>query len=363
MRFIGNKTKLVDYIQQALERTEFIKQRGATKGTNFYDFFAGTGSVGRHFKKKGYRVEASDILYFSFVLQKAFVEHTGEPKFEKLLAELGDKAQPNTLLATPYEIVVNYLGDLEGTKGFVYHNYTEEGTRESKSDHIRMFFIGSNGQKIDHVRQTIEEWKNKGLVDDQEYFVLLATLVESVPFFANISGVYAAFLKQYDPRSIKPFHLKTMHFSEVGVDGKAYFGNSMERLSEIDTDILYLDPPYNARQYAPNYHLLETIAHYDNPHIKGVAGIRDYTAQRSEFCNAKTAIIALDRVAREAKYKVLALSYNSEGIMATEDIMKTLSKYGKTTLHELDYRRYKSNSNGDSKHKTHIQEQLFVLER
>lgn len=363
MRFIGNKTKLVDYIKQALDRADFIKDHSKTVPIRFYDFFAGTGSVGKKFKADGFFVESSDIMYFSYVLQKAYIEHTGEPKFEKLMSSLGDKAAPTSLLSTPYEKVVGFLNDLDGVKGFIYFNYTEEGTKESNSEQIRKFFIGDNGQKIDQIRQTIETWKKQDLINDHEYFVLVATLIESVPFFANISGVYAAFLKQYDPRSIKPLKLKTMHFSEKGIDGKSYCGDSMQRLSDIDTDILYLDPPYNARQYAPNYHLLETIAHYDNPTIKGVAGIRDYIAQKSEFCNSKTAIIALDQIAKNAKYRILALSYNSEGIMDTDEIIETLEKYGKVTLNELDYRRFKSNSNGDAKHKTHIQEQLFVLER
>jgi adenine-specific DNA-methyltransferase len=362
MRFIGNKTKLVDYIYNALSQSDFLKATPSSQ-VKFYDFFAGTGSVARYFKAKDFFVEASDILYFSYVLQKAFIEHTGEPNFSKLLKKIGNSKSKLTLFASPYEEVLDYLNSLEGIKGFVYSNYTEEGTKESKSQNIRMFFIGDNGKKIDHIRQTIEEWKDNELINEHEYFVLLATIVESVPFFANISGVYAAFLKSYDPRSIKQFYLKPMHFNGKGTNGIAYFGDSMQRLTDINTDILYLDPPYNARQYAPNYHLLETIAHYDNPIIKGVAGIRDYTNQKSEFCNAKTAILALDQVAKTAKYKVLALSYNSEGIMDTVDVMATLEKYGKTTLHELDYRRFKSNSNGDSKHKTHIQEQLFVLER
>lgn len=361
MRFIGNKTKLVDYIYGALAKTELLKSE--EPGLKFYDFFAGTGSVGRYFKSRGYSVEASDILYFSYVLQKAYIEHTGEPDFQKLIKHLKLSDAAGKLFSTPYEQVLGYLDSLAGEKGFVYYNYTEEGCVESNGEQIRKFYIGDNGKKIDHIRRTIEDWKNSGLVNDHEYFALLATLVESVPFFANISGVYAAFLKSYDPRSVKPFHLKPMDFNTKGTDGAAYFGDSMLKLTDINTDVLYLDPPYNARQYAPNYHLLETIAHYDNPIIKGVAGIRDYTNQKSEFCNAKTAILALDQIAKTANYKVLALSYNSEGIMKTDDIVKTLQQYGKVTVEELDYRRFKSNSNGDSKHKTHIQEQLFILER
>ena len=135
----------------------------------------------------------------------------------------------------------------------------------------------------------------------------------------------------------------------------------MNLINGLNVDILYIDPPYNNRQYAPNYHLLETIAKYDAPKIKGTTGLREYANQKSDFCNKDTAIIALDKIAKTAKYKYLILSYNSEGIMPEKDIMFVLKKYGEVTLQNIDYPRFKSNSNGDSKHKKTIQEQLYIL--
>ena len=78
----------------------------------------------------------------------------------------------------------------------------------------------------------------------------------------------------------------------------AYNVNSAELL-DIKADIYYLDPPYNQRQYAPNYHILETIAKYDNPKIKGVTGLRPYDKQKSKFCNPKTALEELYNIARK----------------------------------------------------------------
>jgi adenine-specific DNA-methyltransferase len=134
-------------------------------------------------------------------------------------------------------------------------------------------------------------------------------------------------------------------------------------LEKIKADIFYLDPPYNERQYAPNYHILETVAKYDSPKIKGVTGMRQYDEQKSKFCNAETALQELERVTKFGKYKFLILSYNSEGIMPQAKIMAILNKYGKTKFVEFEYLRFKSNSNGDSKHKKFIKEQLFILEK
>lgn len=354
MRFIGNKTRLLSYIY------EILKKDDSLPGDKFFDFFSGTASVGRYFKEKGFIVESSDILYFSYVLQRAYIGNTGEPQFETLLAGL-PKIQGLKLFGTKYDLVLEYLNSLDGQAGFIYKNYTEEGTEDS--DQRRKFFKGDNGKQIDAIRSTIEKWYLSKLITETEYFILLASVIESVPFYANISGVYAAFLKNYDPRAIKDLRIRPINLSGTGPVGIAYNRDSTTMASEIDTDILYIDPPYNARQYAPNYHLLETIARYDNPAIKGVAGIRSYLNQKSVFCNRFTAVSALDEIAKQAKYKVLALSYNSEGIMPGEEIVKTLAQYGRVKLYEVDYRRFKSNSNGDSKHKTHIQEQLYVLKR
>jgi adenine-specific DNA-methyltransferase len=82
---------------------------------------------------------------------------------------------------------------------------------------------------------------------------------------------------------------------------EVYNTDSMQLIDNIDTDILYLDPPYNKRQYAPNYHILETIAKYDNPVIKGITGMRDYSEQKSLFCNKDTALQSLDKIANTVK--------------------------------------------------------------
>jgi adenine-specific DNA-methyltransferase len=350
MRFIGNKEKLLERIYRAVLST------GVTGGV-FCDFFSGTSNVGRFFKEKGYEVISSDLLYSSYVLQKAYIENDGEPKFSKLLKSIDMPSY--SLLPSNFDRVRTYLNHLSGTEGFIYQNYTAEGTANQK--HQRRYFTGDNGKRIDAIRTKIEEWKNKNLIKENEYFVLLAALIESIPYYANISGVYAAFLKSYDPRALKRFEIKPISFYSGNKKHTVYNKNSMDLIDELDVDVLYLDPPYNERQYAPNYHLMETIARYDSPTIRGVTGMRDYENQKSEFCNKDTALEALDKVASKAKYKHLILSYNSEGIMPEEDIIKTLRKYGEISLQNIDYPRFKSNSNGDSKDKKTIQEQLYVL--
>lgn len=352
MRFIGNKENL-------LETIHFIFKQKGISGKSFFDFFSGTTSVAKFFKKLNYQVFSSDLLYCSYCLQQAYIKNNETPLFTAIIKKLNIKK--NSLISTPLSDVVNYLNSLSSKNGFIYKNYSVGGTIELSQP--RSYFSDDNAKKIDSIRQTIENWYIKELITQSEYYILLACLIESVPFYANISGVYAAFQKKWDPRALKPFELRAIETINNSKDNFVYNINSLELVRDINIDILYLDPPYNARQYAPNYHLLETIAKYDNPKIKGITGMREYSEQKSSFCNKTTAIKDLDYIAKNAKYKFLVLSYNSEGIMQKETILKTLNQYGKAEVVEFDYLRFKSNNNGKSKTKKHIQEQLYILKK
>lgn len=352
MRYIGNKERLVDNIYSLMVKHNI-------SGKSFFDFFAGTANVGKYFKCKNYQVYSSDLLYLSYVLQKAYIENNNEPDFRELIKIL--KIREVQLFTCNLNHVILYLNSLEGKSGFIYDNYTPEGTKNLEKP--RMFFTGENGQKIDAIRIQIEEWKNNNLISEIEYYILLACLIESVGFFANITGVYSAFHKSWDSRALKPFKLKPIQFYDNGLDNKVYNCDSMELINYIKTDVIYIDPPYNARQYAPNYHLLETIARYDNPQINGISGMRNYETLKSDFCNKSKALENLDNIARICDYKYLILSYNSEGIMKKDDIINILSKYGKVVLETMEYARFKSNSNGLSKIKKNIDEYLFILRK
>ncbi|MBX7156441.1 MAG: DNA adenine methylase [Bacteriodetes bacterium] len=352
MRYIGNKENLLDKIYQVMQSKKI-------QGNSFFDFFAGTTSVGRFFKKLNYQIYSSDLMYFSYVLQKAYLTNNQELNFENLLSDIN--YQSTTLFASPLNIVVEYLNQIEPVEGFIFQNYTPCGTSELEIP--RMYYSDENGKIIDAIRQKIESWKTENLINENEYFILLACLIETVPFYANISGVYAAFQKKWDPRAVKKMILRPVEFVVNNKDNFVYNENSTELLNQVEADIFYLDPPYNQRQYAPNYHLLETIAKYDNPIIKGVGGLRNYQNQKSKFCNAKTAIQELNKIAKEGKFKTLILSYNSEGIMEQESIISTLEQYGKVELVEFEYLRFKSNSNGESSTKKFIHEQLYILQK
>lgn len=354
MRYIGNKENIIEKIHQILKNNDVI-------GKSFFDFFSGTTNVARFYKDLGYVIYSSDIMYVSYCLQKAYIENNEEPTFKKLQSFLYNIKTNNNLFSTPLDDVISYLNEIDDVIGFIYSNYTPDGTQHLQQP--RMYFSSENGKRIDAIRLKIEEWKTKELITENEYYILLSCLIESVSLYSNVAGVYAAFHKKWDPRAIKRFYLRPIKLHLNKQSNIVYNTDSMELLKKIDVDILYLDPPYNSRQYLPNYHVLETIAKYDNPIIKGITGMREYCCEKSSFCNSKTALRDLEIIAQEAQYKYLVLSYNSEGIMPQESIISVLSKYGKVKLEQFQYARYKSNNNGLSNSKRCVFEQLYILFR
>jgi len=354
MRFIGCKENLLDYIEF------FVKERDI-KGKVFCDLFAGTASVGKHFKKLGYKIISTDTLFFSYVLQRVYIKQNRYPKFNILIRDLGIEPLKATLFQAEdlnAKSVINYLNNIESLEGYIYKNYSPEGTKNQ--EHIRKYFTGENAKRIDAIREKIEEWKRKELINEDQYFYLLCSLIEAVPFVSNISGTYGAFLKYWDKRAFKKLTLEAPIIIESKVSHKVFNEDGVGLLDKIgQIDILYLDPPYNKRQYAPNYHILETIAKWDNPRIKGVTGLREYSAQKSDFCNVATALKAMEEISKKKNFKHLVLSYNNEGIMPEKEFLALLCRYGKIEIIEQNYQRFKSNRNGKLKSK--VKEKLYYM--
>ncbi|MDK4545215.1 DNA adenine methylase [Kingella kingae] len=353
MRYIGNKENLVSTIHQ-------IMQERQISGQSFFDVFSGTTSVAKYFKRLNYQIYSCDLMYYSYVLQQASLANNLEPTFSQLLPHID--SQVHDLFASPLQNVLDYLNRLPEKKGFIYQHYTPDGS--SHLPQPRMYYTGENGAFIDKVRQQIDIWREQNWLSESEFFILCAALIETVPFYANISGVYAAFHKTWDKRALKPMYLREPEIIVNQYDNVCFYGDSKDILANVQADIFYLDPPYNQRQYAPNYHLLETIAQYDNPEIKGVSGMRDYSQQKSRFCNVQTALDDLEYFAKNGKYRYLLLSYNSEGIMSQDAILEVLKPHGAMVeMVGFDYLRFKSNNNGDSRHKKYVQEQLYIVSK
>ena len=321
MRFIGNKTNLLEKIK------EVVDENCLGENKVFCDIFAGTGSVSRYFKQY-YRIISNDLLYFSHILTAATIENNEIPRFEKLQAQ--GIADPFAYLET---------ADCSSFSSFIVEEYSPVGKAG------RQYLTEENARRIDFIRTTIEEWKRNGLIDSYEYKYLLAALIEGIPFVSNITGTYGAYLKSWDKRAYKRFELIKLSVYNNHERNICYNEDANELIKKISGDILYIDPPYNERQYLPNYHLLETVAKYDNPTLKGVTGVRPYNNEKSNYCIKKAVKTSFSELIANADFKHIVISYSDDGLLSEQEIMDILQNNcipNTVKLYKIPYSRYKS---------------------
>ena len=333
MNYIGSKHKLSGFILE----TVLSVAGDDLKDKIFCDIFAGTGIVGRNFKTKVKQVIANDIEYYSYVLNKNYIENCSEIKNkEQYIQEL------NSLIL------------LEN--GFIYRNYCMGGSGE------RQYFSDENGKKIDTIRQKIETWKTSGEIDENMYYFFLASLLESADKVANTASVYGAYLKNIKKTAQKGLILQPAIYEFNENKHVVFNTDSNSLISQIEGDILYLDPPYNARQYGANYHLLNTIAKYDKFIPKGKTGLREY--ERSNYCSSAKVAAEFENLIKNAQFQYVFLSYNNEGLMSVENVRHIMQKYGKYDLAEIDYQRFKADKTENRNHKAdQTKEYLHILKK
>jgi adenine-specific DNA-methyltransferase len=331
MNYIGSKNKLAGFIRSNVDEVV----GGNLSQMIFCDLFAGTGIVGRSFKTSVRTVIANDVEFYSYALLRNYIGNNKELQFKERLEE---------------------LDQLSGKKGFIYEHYSEGGKED------RLYFSAANGMKIDAARIKLEEWRENSVIDENLYYFFLASLIESADKVANTASVYGAFLKKLKPSAKKEIEILPAHFEISGNEHHVYREDANNLIERIEGDILYLDPPYNARQYGANYHLLNTIAKYDTFVPKGKTGLRDY--YKSSYCRTGEVRESFENLIKAANFGYIFLSYNNEGLMPAEEIKKIMQRYGKYDLVTKDYQRFKADKTENRNHTaTATTEYLHILEK
>jgi adenine-specific DNA-methyltransferase len=321
-RFLGNKTKLLGFIGDIVAD----KCRGYY---TFCDIFAGTGVVGHYFNRPDTKIISNDILDSSFV---------------SLQCWFGTKNYNQEKIAN----IINHLNSLEPKKeNYVSRNFG--GT----------YFTKENALKIGGIREEIEKLDRKGKINEEEKNILLTSLIYAVDKVANTVGHYEAYRKNLDM-------LQSIWMLVPDIDVKNNINNEIYKkdanqlIREIRCDVLYVDPPYNSRQYGDSYHLLENITTWKKPKVEGVAKKmvnRDHL--KSRYC-LKDADKALEDLINNAKTNHILISYNNTGKKKNERsnakisdqrISEILRNKGEVETFEREYKGFttgKSDTEGHS---------------
>lgn len=129
---------------------------------------------------------------------------------------------------------------------------------------------------------------------------------------------------------------------------QCYNVDANELVKSLSVDLVYIDPPYNSRQYCDAYHLLENVARWEKPKVFGVARKMDRTKLKSKYCT-RSATEAFEKLIRDITAKYILLSYNnmaekgndrSNAKISDDDIMRILKNKGTVKVFSESYKPF-----------------------
>lgn len=353
-RFLGNKSSLLPPIVDSVLDV-------ASTGSHVVDPFCGTGSVSVALSEAGFHVTASDLLLSCVLHARAQLLPSSSPPFKGLADQVrkGDLPQTNLFARDVlYHRVLSLLNSLPGEEGFFYREYCRDGCPANGAE-PRNYFSPENAKRIDTMRSRVKDWKKEDLITTVEHSVLLHDLMLATNAVANTTGTYGYFLSRLSESARRPIKLQPTQFSVENENNRICQGRAREVLSSVSPDVTYLDPPYNKRQYAAYYHILETIAHEDEPEVIGKSGLRPWQEKSSDFCYKTRAPDALRRVLKSTQANYAFVSYSEDGHIRHEQMKEILSEFGKAEHLELAHTRYSSHESTDS---SSLTERLYRVE-
>ena len=343
LNYIGSKFQLLEWITTNMkEKTgwaSFANKRIA-------DLFAGTGVVSYNFRKNKALVISNDAELYSSIITHAFTCSTYTEPCKKIISELCKDIEDNKH---------------SNTVGFITTHYSPHNLNERK------FFTVENAKRIDYIRDKLELLKNN--ISNNDYKFILASILLSADAVSNVPAVYGCYLKNFKAKAIKNLVLTPIHTNtNIAIEGSIAYNSDVLNINFIksfESDLVYLDPPYNSRQYSKNYFPLNIIAKtptnlLSEAPLKGKTGI-PVDCFMSSFCKKGDIVEnAFDLLFRELKTKWIFLSYNSESIITKEKIIEIMQPYGDVSVIEREYKRFKSfEYNKD----INIKEYLFCLKK
>lgn len=323
-RYLGNKYKLLPFITKTIESECYDIKSVA-------DIFAGTGAVSSAFTDK--IIITNDLMYSNYICNFAWFG--------------SETYRPQTII----DYVVYYNSVDNTTDNYMTENFADT------------YFSYKDCAKIGFIREDIEQNYKKKNINNRERALLITSLLYAMDKIAKTCGHYDAYRKgaEFD----KSLEL-LVPLAEINnnSENRCYNVDANDLVKSIKADLVYIDPPYNSRQYCDAYHLLENVARWEKPKVFGVARKMDRTNMKSKYCT-RSATKAFENLIDNINAKYILLSYNnmaekgndrSNAKISDDDIMRILKKKGTVKVFS---ERYKPFTTGKSEIKEN-EERLFL---
>jgi adenine-specific DNA-methyltransferase len=353
-RYIGSKDKLSDIIISEIKSIN----RGAE---HIIDLMAGTGLFSLALRENGFQVSAVDVMTYSYHHLNVHLFLDKAPEFKEI--EKVEEIEKFKVNGSNYETILNYLNYLKPIEGYFHKEFSPKGI-PSNTNKPRKYFTAQNASKIDAIRKEIKRLRKNNFISEIEHSLLLHDLIMAVNDIANIAGTYGHYLSKFVKRAESPILLHTSKFSDEGkIKGhKVVKGYAEDVAKKLVGDVCYIDPPYIKRQYAANYHILETLAREDEPEAVGDSGLRPWRDQYSNFCSKVKIRSSFDKILTEINCNDFLISYSEDGLIPIDDLISFLSNYGIVVKKDIKYKRFKSRTDVIKKEAT-LNEFLIHLHR
>lgn len=269
-RYLGNKYKLLPFIEKVVgEECSGIE--------TFADIFAGTGAVSSAFSDK--RIITNDLMYSNYICNFAWF---GSQEYDQ-------------------RVIVDYIVGYNSIDGH-QDNYMTENFANT-------YFSYADCSKIGYIREDIEQNYRSRNINDRERAILITSLLYAMDKIAKTCGHYDAYRKGAD------FDVPLELFVPVtrihnNPENMCFNKDANELVREISADLVYIDPPYNSRQYCDAYHLLENVAKWEKPGVFGVARKMRRDRIKSKYCT-QDATEAFEDLIKNIDARYIMLSYNN----------------------------------------------------
>ncbi|HEU5105964.1 MAG TPA: DNA adenine methylase [Solirubrobacterales bacterium] len=322
-RYIGNKTRLLPWLLSLIDRE-------VPEGGTVADLMCGTASVAAALRERGYRVIASDLMTFSVHHARVRLKLSRTPHFGRL--GLGS-----------YPEVLEALNRLEPSEGLFFTEYSPAG-QPAAGCKPRQYLSAENAGRLDSIMAEISRFEADGLLSENAISLLRHDAVLATNRVANIAGTYGHYWSKWTKAALSPLQLRpTMLPSTARTDHVVTQGRAEDVAPSVAADLCYLDPPYTKRQYAANYHLIETVARGDEPEAVGVSGLRPWRDQYSDFCSKVRLRDAFSQVIEGVDAPKFLISYSEDGLVPRDEMLEFLADFGAVSCEQISFPRFRSN--------------------